>query len=744
MKKWIPFLLFFTVLIIWAIVLKQEFTCVLIWWSVFFIIGLMYYPLSRKVFQTFTDKGFLFSKVIGLAISSYLLWLLSLLKIFPISRVNCWGVVVVPGLFMYFLLFKNKEDIQTISSDKEALPWILGGEGLFLFSLGFWTYLRGFNPKIEGLEKFMDYGFVNSILCSQYNPPNDMWFAGESINYYYFGQYVTAFVTRLSGLETEITYNLMMAVLFAFSMGLCFTITSNLIKGYGKRRNVWVVFGGLISAALVSLGGNLHSFFYGLLSKLTKDGDSYWFPDATRYIGYNPPTKDKTIHEFPLYSFVVSDLHAHVINMIFVLTLLGISIAIFRKYQKRINENRQPGNLLQEIFIPEFLLLGLLIGIFQMSNYWDFPIYLTVTMFVLICVGIRQYGYNRKMLIVMLLRFVIIQITALIIALPFRLTFKNVTMGIGLATERSMPHQLLVLWGYQLTLAVLFFIQIFYTEQNVCWKREKGKKRMQIRNEMTLVKRIRTVLDESALEDVFVLILFVSAVGLLIIPELVYVRDIYAAEHKRANTMFKLTYQAFIMFGLAAGYVVARIGQYPSKEWKINISRILAAVMITLPMIYPFYAVPSWYNHLKTEEYQGIDGLVFLKKDYPDDYELIQWLRKNISGQPVILEANGDSYTYYGRISMATGFPTIQGWYVHEWLWRGNHTIVTERVDAVRTIYESDDVNMTKEILEKYDVEYIVIGKLEKKAFPELKEDKLLSMGNVVFERPEIKLIQLE
>ena len=74
---------------------------------------------------------------------------------------------------------------------------------------------------------------------------------------------------------------------------------------------------------LVSLGGNLHSFFYGFLSKFSEGGDKYWFPDATRYIGYNPETNDKTIHEFPVYSFVVSDLHAHVINMIFVITLIG-------------------------------------------------------------------------------------------------------------------------------------------------------------------------------------------------------------------------------------------------------------------------------------------------------------------------------------------------------------------------------------------------------------------------------------
>src|SRR5258708_38797604 len=36
------------------------------------------------------------------------------------------------------------------------------------------------SPDIHGLEKYMDYGFVNSILRSQYFPPKDMWFTPRS------------------------------------------------------------------------------------------------------------------------------------------------------------------------------------------------------------------------------------------------------------------------------------------------------------------------------------------------------------------------------------------------------------------------------------------------------------------------------------------------------------------------------------------------------------------------------------
>lgn len=743
MKKSIPIIIFALTALFWALVLKNEFGYVFIWWAVILVLGLMLFPLSATVFSTFNDKGYLFSKALGIAVSSYAVWLLSFLKIVKINALGCWSVLLGCGLIVFFLFYKKARISLTGIKKGDVLPWIFIGESLFLFSLSFWTYLRGFNARIEGLEKFMDYGFVNSILRSGVVPPKDMWFAGEPINYYYFGQYVSAFITRLSGIKTEIAYNLMMATLFAFSMALSFAIVSNLLKGR-KPKNAPAILGGLVGALLVSLGGNLHSFIYGTLEKFTSQGKAYWFPDATRYIGYNPETADKTIHEFPVYSFVVSDLHAHVINMIFVLALLGILIAIFRKLQFRAETGWQAKTLTEEVFFPELLLPGFLIGIFQMSNFWDFPIYLTVTLFTLLCAGIRLSGFTWKMLWAAALRFMVVVVSSLAFAFPFNLAFEKVATGIRLAKDHSLPYQLLVLWGYQLVIAVLFFIMILFTEQNSIWKKAKKKEREKIRKELTFVTRIRNVLERFTIEDVFTVILFISAIGLVLIPELVYVEDIYSGEHKRANTMFKLTYQSFIMFGLACGYVFIRLWRVAEKGWKKVTALVLTTIMVILPMIYPFkYAIPSWYKGMKPDQYEGLDGLAFLKREYPDDYALIQWLRENIQGQPTVLEANGDSYTYYGRVSMSTGLPTIQGWYVHEWLWRDDYNLVQARVDEVKAIYESEDVNQTVELLNKYEVKYIVIGKLERDKFPELKEDKLLGLGIVVFELPTIKLIKL-
>ena len=143
-----------------------------------------------------------------------------------------------------------------------------------------WSFIRGFQPDIQGLEKFMDYGFMQSILKSDYFPPKDMWFAGGSINYYYFGHYISALLTNLSGLEPLITYNLMIATLFALSFSASFSLGSNLSK-FATRNSKLIILSGFLAAFLVCLGGNLHALWY-----LLKHGNfqSYWYPDATRFI----------------------------------------------------------------------------------------------------------------------------------------------------------------------------------------------------------------------------------------------------------------------------------------------------------------------------------------------------------------------------------------------------------------------------------------------------------------------------
>jgi uncharacterized membrane protein len=177
--------------------------------------------------------------------------------------------------------------------------------------------------------------------------------------------------------------------------------------------------------------------------------------------------------------------------------------------------------------------------------------------------------------------------------------------------------------------------------------------------------------------DYFVMALFLTATLLVIIPEIIYIKDIYISEYRRANTMFKLVYQAFIMYSLISGYIFVRFR-------KKFLFRLLFSLILIIHLSYSYFAIKSYYG---LKNYRGLWGLNFLQLSYPDNLAAINWLNKNVPKQVNIVEATGDSYTTYNQVSMATGLPTIEGWLVHEWLWRGGYDGPAARVAEVEKIY---------------------------------------------------------
>src|SRR5690606_20373540 len=130
-----------------------------------------------------------------------------------------WSVWIVFGIWagVNFLTFKRDQKEMVKVYKNYAWKW-MRVELIFVVFLCLWSWVRSFSPDINGLEKFMDYGFMNSILRSEFFPPNDMWFAGKSINYYYYGHYVSALMTRMSMVPAAISYNLMIATIMANSI----------------------------------------------------------------------------------------------------------------------------------------------------------------------------------------------------------------------------------------------------------------------------------------------------------------------------------------------------------------------------------------------------------------------------------------------------------------------------------------------------------------------------------------------
>ncbi len=727
----------------------QDFLFIVQWWLAFFIIGALFLPLTFKLLGNFFDKGYLFSKVIGIIIISYIVFLLGLSHIAPFTTLTIFGVLIIsPGINLVF--FRNG----FLKIIRKKWPIFIVEEIIFLLGIIFWSYIKSHGPDIHGLEKFMDFGFVNSILRSTYFPPKDMWFTPYPINYYYFGHLVTAVLTKISFIPSGITYNLMLATLFSFTFSLPFSIGANLIyflflkenEKLGNRkinisRTITIIFSGLLTGFLVSLSGNLQTIyaffknfvgenpvpFWHLIFSPFSFPNNYWYPNATRFI-------HNTIHEFPSYSYVVSDLHGHVLDIPVVLLVLAIFLNEFKKLSKNMT-------------IQLLIFISFLFAVMYMTNAWDGIIYFLFA-------GILFFGFvfhsmfisSEKILSLFnTIKYLsILGLGFFVFMLPFSINFKPFVSGIGFLCAPQFltnlgkigpflfeaSHCLKSPWWQIMTLHGFFYFFVFSFIIFIFSK-------IKIKDYYIKTKNVLP-------SDGYILILIIISTLLVILPEIIYVKDIYP-DHYRANTMFKLTYQEFIMLSIASSYILVRLILNFKKNIKKNILFIpyflFAVIFLTLVFSYPFFSVGSYFNNLKIN--YGLDGTTYIKNLYPQDYSAIVWINKNIKDQPVILEAQGDSYTDYARISSNTGLPTVLGWTVHEWLWRGTYEVPAPRIGEVQTLYESKDINIVKDLIRKYKISYVYIGALEIQKYPNLSEEKFKKLGKAVYQNQNTRIYQI-
>lgn len=828
--KYLPAVIVFIIALISARdLLGDDFPYFFKWYLVLLMLSACAFPVAVIAFRKFHDCGYIFSKPLGIAFSGLLMWLLSSLHIAKFTRTACYICVVVMTvisviivLYQAYICRKHgKQALNPFNNVIAALPFMVRAEAVFFAIFVFWCYMKGFNPSAYGTEKFMDYGFMSVMFRSDYMPATDLWFSGEPINYYYVGQYLATYVTKLAGTGVGYGYNLMLMTLASLAFSEAYSLVYNLLKTFmadkdipfrtsvqvsDKKRHVKKAvrrglyddlvalipaLGGTAAGLADSVAGNMHYFIYAVIVPLIqrirgKETASYWFPDATRYIGYNPDTTDKTIHEFPCYSFVLGDLHAHVLNIMFVMTVLAVlfSLLLDRKEDMdnlRAGHNIVKPSLFHEAVRPAIIIIGIFIGIFHMTNYWDFPIYFVVAGAVILFSNavIYQFNFGDTFKLTLAHALIILDISILV-ALPFTINFNQISTKICLCTSRTPLYQLAVLWGLPISAVLVYAFgkrgqfkrEGLLTGCGYSPERGRVKKKIvgtSLNSESTMPESadadsviikfrpkkpvLFQYIENLTVSDLFVITIGLCAIGLIFLPEIIYVKDIYSGDYKRANTMFKLTYQAYIMFGICLGYILVRMSIYSKRKFYNILGVIMSALFITT-LGYFHNSCMSWFGDIKLREnYKTLDSSAFLYTDYidsennvtmADDAAAIEWLNENVKGTPVVLEANGDSYTYYERISVFTGLPTVLGWRTHEWLWRSTNSsvdfpqAVADRETDVQTIYTSTDEETVKKLLEKYDVAYIVVGYNElnnsaKWGDTPVNEDLLKSFGSVVF-----------
>lgn len=799
------------------------------WWLVLFFIGIASYPLTKILFsgrslgKGWYDNGYLFAKAVGMAVIGYGVFLLGTLHIAPFTKTSILFVAIAVFLTGTFFSLHGKKRKNHSGQEygklfflkkrnwKRVLLYFLE-ELFFVAALFLWAWVKGHEPSIRGLEKFMDFGFMQSALNSRYFPAPDMWWAGGTINYYYFGHFVTALLTKASGIPLTITFNLMLATLFSLTFTMSFSIgyqirelignavfsTEKRISSLVARFCTWMIslFSGLLTAFLVTLAGNMQTIYVftkgyagenvvpfwtifwplgQFFEKIGEGAGVYWYANATRFIPF-------TIHEFPSYSFVVSDVHGHVLSIPFVLLAIGLLIVFATGYVLPAGGQgvRGTGNIKEQLVtrnsqLINLIFYGFLLGVLLMTNALDGPMYgLLFAVLVVVsrmmfqrshglqvtsCLSAgRSDGFWKKISVPI----VIVAGVAGLVALPFLLHFSSFASGIGVncpppflshttigpflfegveKCQKSPLWMLWLLWGF-------FWYNGFWLFIRKIWKKDDYN---------SPIHRILSVF-------------FLFSLALIIIPEFFYVKDIYPA-HFRSNTMFKLGYQAFILWSIVSSFVITYFlfRRYPPdsvlvhfplfpNNMKFRVSNlkqkirklflILLVPQLFLVSLYPLFSVRSYFGELK--RYKGLDGVVWLRESYPDDWKIIEWIKdeglkikdpKTIL--PVIVEADGDSYTDYNHISAFSGTPTIVGWAVHEWLWRGSYDVVAPRREDVRRIYEATSAIEAEKILRAYNVSYIVVGTLEREKFKTLNESVFQRIATPVFTSGDTILYQV-
>ena len=389
-----------------------------------------------------------------------------------------------------------------------------------------------------------------------------------------------------------------------------------------------------------------------------------------------------------------------------------------------------------------------------MTNSWDFPIYGALFAFFTLFLALKSERSKKKALFGWITRGLIVLVLALIFALQFAISFKPMAQGIAFVRAHSLWWQLLVLWGFFWLTGLVFLVSLFKR-----WALRKLRPENLVRMLARFLEVEIKVFDPQNREakspiqspassfrlslptNALIFIFLGVATLLVIIPEVIYVKDIYIPSHHRANTMFKLTYQAFILYALSAGYILMRVFFGARRRlWGRLVLFFPCLLFLSSAAVYPYLAVRSYYG---LRNYRGLDGLKWMERLYPDDYKAILWLRESVKAQPVVLEAVGESYTDFARVSANTGLPTVLGWPVHEWLWRGSYDEPGKRREDVRRIYESGSLPETKQLLERYGVRYIFIGDLERKQYSSLSEEKFSKLARPVFQSGKTVVYEL-
>lgn len=791
---------------------------VLAFWVVAMLAGAGGLPIAMVVLRRLPDAGSGLSFAMGLVIASYGYFILRVLSVLPPGR---GGFVLAFALLGLLAAAVAGRDRWLPVTWRRAWPGAVMAASVFTFAYFGYVAFRSYNADIGGTEQPMDLMYLNAALVSPEYPPHDPWLAGERASYYYFGYIHSAVLTGASGVPSSTGYNLSLAYTFAATAAGAGSLAFALARWVtGSRGRGWAFGAAAAAIGLLLFVGSLSAVFewaaaHGhtnrtLFETLGVEWAIPCEPGQTEncYSGQLSPRTDRwypseywfwwrgtriipgTITEFPFFSFLLGDLHPHVMSLPLVVLSLAVTAALWRG--RGVLDWRRHR---REPFFA--IILALVVGGLAFQNAWD-----VITFTALL--GLAAWARNLRRLPLPAATAATagylgpVVAVALIAYAPWWLTFGSQADGlyayIGAGTR---PAHAFLQFGPLLAAGLLTTVLAARGRSRpwladavlatawlpllpfVGWLLLAG-----VRGDMSEAFDARTgggwvTLGAYALA-VWVLataavllaatrhagapLAALAATGALLLygGELYFIRDVFYGSVPRLNTVFKLSYQAWVLLSLAGGAgIVLALRRAAAERAVTGYLGIPAALLAVAGLAYPLTASFNRTEGFTRET--SVDGLTSVARSDPNDYALMRWIQENTAPGDVIVEATGRrwnsgagagpvivnagvDYSDAGRIAARTGRQTPIGWYFHEVQWRGdtaeNKTELSRRQDLVDSAYLSREPEKVIAAMNEVDARYLVVGTLEMASYPGLLPD-FSTFLDVVFESGAYRIYAL-
>jgi len=798
------------------------------WYLLITLLGWLTFPLAYYLFPALADRGYTLARAFGLLLWGYVFWLFASLGIAQNDLGGLLlGLVILGGLSAWAFINCKSELVNWTQSNRRL---ILMTEVLFLIAFGLLTFFRAANPEIVGTEKPMELMFINGIMNSPTFPPRDLWLSGYSISYYYFGYVMASMLAIFTGTPATTAFNLMIALIFGLSAVGAYGILYNLLANHqlqitNNQSKIVNRKSSIVSPLLAPLFLLLVSNFEGFLDVLHRKGLFWafnadgtasshfwtwldipdlrdvpaqplqWIPErfwwwwrASRVVqDYDlNGTFREVIDEFPAFSYLLGDLHPHVLAMPFTLLAVAVALNLFLGGWRG-NIDLYFGQL--RINKTGFFTIALILGGLAFLNTWDILIAAALIVFSYALARVDEVGWGWERIEDILLLGIPMVITAFLMYVPFYIGFDS--QAGGLTPNFMYPTrgvQLWIMWGTLFIPLFAYMIYLWRTKTPAHWRTGifttfgilivlvsamvvLGFLALKLKPELvmpilesqgldvnafiarSMVRRLTYIgslltllalliptlafLFQSQTNSSSSFVLLMIALGALLIlgPDFLYLRDNFGY---RINTVFKFYYQAWIVLSLASAYGIVVLLRNLRGAANVVFSVIFALVLV-VGLTYPAIGIFSKTNNFKPAFGYTLDDFDRIQRENPDEAAVILWLRSAPDG--VVAEAVGGSYSQYGRISIYTGLPTVLGWPGHEDQWREG-SLQGSRKQDIEMLFTTNDWATAQEIIDRYNIRYIVVGNLERTTY-QVNEDKFNRFLKPIFQQGNVTVYEV-